>query len=143
MPSCSGSPPRGTSSPSSPTAARSSRGPTTSPRRARFMPSLSEAEATMIYLDNAATSFPKPEPVYQALDRFARTSLANPGRSSHRMAKEAERTIDNARLALNRLFHGEAPERWVFTLNCTDALSMAIRGTVRPGDHVITTDLEH
>ena len=50
----------------------------------------------MIYLDNAATSFPKPEPVYQALDRFARTQLANPGRSSHRMAKEAERTMQQA-----------------------------------------------
>lgn len=97
----------------------------------------------MIYLDNAATSFPKPEPVYQALDRFARTQLANPGRSSHRMAKEAERTIDNARLALNRLFKGASPERWIFTLNCTDGLNMAIKGTVRPGDHVITTDLEH
>src|SRR4051812_34685265 len=97
----------------------------------------------MIYLDNAATSFPKPEAVYQALDQFARTQLANPGRSSHRMAKEAERTIDNTRSALNRFFNGEAPERWVFTLNCTDALNMAIKGTVRPGDHVITSDLEH
>jgi cysteine desulfurase/selenocysteine lyase len=97
----------------------------------------------MIYLDNAATSFPKPEPVYLAMDRFARTQLANPGRSSHRMAKEAERTIDNARLALNRFFSGGGPERWVFTHNCTDGLSMAIKGVVRPGDHVITTDLEH
>lgn len=97
----------------------------------------------MIYLDNAATSFPKPEPVYQALDRFARTNLANPGRSSHHMAKEAERVIDNTRLALNRFFNGEGPEHWVFTHNCTDGLSMAIKGTVRPGDHVITTDLEH
>src|SRR5436305_652545 len=97
----------------------------------------------MIYLDNAATSFPKPESVYQALDRFARTQLANPGRSSHRMAKDAERTIDNTRLALNRLFNGEAPERWIFTLNCTDGLNLAIKGAVRPGDHVITTDLEH
>ncbi len=97
----------------------------------------------MIYLDNAATSFPKPESVYQALDRFARERLANPGRSSHRMAKEAERTIENARLALNRLFHGEDPERWVFTLNCTDALNMAMKGVLRPADHVITTDLEH
>ena len=50
----------------------------------------------MIYLDNAATSFPKPEPVYQALDRFARTSLANPGRAGHRMAMAAERTLDEA-----------------------------------------------
>lgn len=97
----------------------------------------------MIYLDNAATSFPKPESVYQTLDQFARTSLANPGRSSHRMAKEAERTIDNARLALDRFFNGEGPERWAFTLNCTDGLNLAIKGTVQPGDHVITSDLEH
>lgn len=97
----------------------------------------------MIYLDNAATSFPKPEPVYQALDRFARTSLANPGRSGHRMAIEAERTLDEARNALNRMFNGDSPERWVFTLNCTDGLNMAIKGVLNPGDHVITTDLEH
>ncbi len=64
----------------------------------------------MIYLDNAATSFPKPEPVYLALDKFARTSLANPGRSGHRMATGAERTLDEARLALNRFFNGEDPE---------------------------------
>ncbi len=97
----------------------------------------------MIYLDNAATSFPKPEPVYQALDRFARTQLANPGRSGHRMATEAERTLDNARFALNRFFQGEDPKRWVFTLNCTDALNIAIKGALQPGDHVITSDLEH
>lgn len=97
----------------------------------------------MIYLDNAATSFPKPEPVYQALDHFARTQLANPGRSSHRMAKEAERAIDNARNGLNRFFGGASPERWVFTLNCTDGLNIAIKGTVGLGDHVITSDLEH
>jgi selenocysteine lyase/cysteine desulfurase len=97
----------------------------------------------MLYLDNAATSFPKPEPVYLALDAFARTKLANPGRSSHRMAKEAERAIDDARLALDRLFRGEGPRNWVFTLNCSDGLNMAIKGTLRPGDHAITTDLEH
>jgi cysteine desulfurase / selenocysteine lyase len=97
----------------------------------------------MIYLDNAATSFPKPEPVYQALDRFARTSLANPGRAGHRMAVAAERTLDDARHALNQFFRGEGPERWIFTLNCTDGLNLAIKGTVRPGDHVITSDLEH
>lgn len=97
----------------------------------------------MLYLDNAATSFPKPESVYQALDRFARTALANPGRSSHRMAKEAERTLDNTRLALNRFFGGAAPERWIFTLNCSDGLNMAMKGVISQGDHVITTDLEH
>ena len=97
----------------------------------------------MIYLDNAATSFPKPEPVYQALDTFARTQLANPGRAGHRMAIAAERTLDDARHALNQFFRGEGPERWIFTLNCTDGLNLAIKGTVRPGDHVITSDLEH
>ena len=97
----------------------------------------------MIYLDNAATSFPKPEPVYQALDRFARTSLANPGRSGHRMAIEAERTLDDTRHALNQFFRGESPDRWIFTLNCTDGLNLAIKGTIKAGDHVVTSDLEH
>jgi cysteine desulfurase/selenocysteine lyase len=97
----------------------------------------------MIYLDNAATSFPKPESVYEALDRFARTSLANPGRAGHRMAVAAERTLDATRHALNQFFHGEVPERWIFTLNCTDGLNLAIKGIIQPGDHVVTTDLEH
>lgn len=97
----------------------------------------------MIYLDNAATSFPKPESVYRAMDEFARSSLANPGRSGHRMALASERVLDDTRHLLNTLFHGESPDRWVFTLNCTDALNMAIKGVLQEGDHVITTDLEH
>jgi cysteine desulfurase family protein len=97
----------------------------------------------MIYLDNAATSFPKPESVYQALDRFARQDLGNPGRAGHKMALAAERALDDARHLLNQLFHGEQPERFVFTLNCTDALNMAFKGVLADGDHVITTDLEH
>jgi len=97
----------------------------------------------MIYLDNAATSFPKPESVYQALDRFARTELANPGRAGHKMALAAERALDDCRHLLNQFFHGEGPERFIFTLNCTDALNMAFKGILADGDHVITTDLEH
>jgi cysteine desulfurase/selenocysteine lyase len=97
----------------------------------------------MIYLDNAATSFPKPEPVYQSLDRFARTSLANPGRAGHRMAVAAERAIESGRHTLNQFFGGAGPERWIFTLNCTDGLNLAIKGLIEPGDHVVTTDLEH
>src|SRR5438128_5669852 len=97
----------------------------------------------MIYLDNAATSFPKPESVYQALDAFARRDLANPGRAGHKMALAAERMLDDARHLLNQLFHGETPERFVFTLNCTDALNMAFKGVLADGDRVITTDLEH
>src|SRR5438094_8235740 len=97
----------------------------------------------MIYLDNAATSFPKPEMVYQRLDRFARQELANPGRAGHKMALTSERMLEDARHLLNQFFHGEAPERFVFTLNCTDALNMAFKGVLAEGDHVVTTDLEH
>src|SRR5438067_13012731 len=97
----------------------------------------------MIYLDNAATSFPKPESVYQALDRFARQDLANPGRAGHKMALAAEHALDDARHRLNQFFHGQGPERFIFTLNGTDALNMAFKGVLRPGDHVVTTDLEH
>jgi cysteine desulfurase family protein len=97
----------------------------------------------MTYLDNAATSFPKPEAVYQALDAFARHDLANPGRGGHKMALAAERALDDCRHLLNQLFHGKEPERFVFTLNCTDALNMAFKGVLAAGDHVITTDLEH
>jgi cysteine desulfurase family protein len=97
----------------------------------------------MTYLDNAATSFPKPEAVYQALDQFARRDLANPGRAGHKMALAAERALDDCRHLLNQLFHGKELERFVFTLNCTDALNMAFKGVLRDGDHVITSDLEH
>jgi cysteine desulfurase family protein len=97
----------------------------------------------MIYLDNAATSFPKPEQVYQTLDVFARRSLANPGRAGHRMAIAAEKTLEGTRHALHRLFQGESHDRWILTYNCTDSLNIAIKGIVRPGDHVVTTDLEH
>jgi len=97
----------------------------------------------MIYLDNAATSFPKPEPVYQGMDSFVRSSAANPGRSGHRRALEAEAMIGETRLLLARLFGFSRPERIVFTLNATDALNMAIKGVLRPGDHAITSVLEH
>jgi cysteine desulfurase family protein len=97
----------------------------------------------MIYLDNAATSFPKPEAVYKALDAFARQSLANPGRAGHKMALAAEHALDDCRHRLNRFFNGKSPERFIFTLNCTDALNMAVKGVLHPGDHVITTNLEH
>src|SRR5262245_35433511 len=97
----------------------------------------------MTYLDNAATSFPKPEGVYTALDHFARHSLANPGRSGHKMAQAAEHALADARHRLNRFFNGRSPDRFAFTLNATDALNMAFKGVLNDGDHVITTDLEH
>jgi cysteine desulfurase/selenocysteine lyase len=97
----------------------------------------------MIYLDNAATSFPKPEQVLRGMDTFVRSSAANPGRSGHRRAVEAEAMINETRLLLARLLGFSRPERIVFTLNATDALNMAIKGVLRPGDHAITSALEH
>jgi cysteine desulfurase/selenocysteine lyase len=97
----------------------------------------------LIYLDNAATSFPKPESVYQTLDSFARRSLANPGRTSHQMALVAEQEILQTRHLCNQFFDGEAAERFLFTLNCTDSLNIAIKGTLQAGDHVVTSNLEH
>ena len=96
-----------------------------------------------IYIDNAATTHPKPEADYLAMDRFARNSMANPGRAGHRMALAAERTLDQTRHLLHLFFAGKSPDRWIFTLNCTDALNIAIKGTVCDGDHIITSSLEH
>jgi cysteine desulfurase / selenocysteine lyase len=97
----------------------------------------------VIYLDNAATTFPKPEDVYVAMDRFARTSLANPGRAGHKMALASEHALDDGRNRLNKFINGQSPERLIFTLNGTDSLNMAMKGTLEAGDHVITSDLEH
>ncbi len=97
----------------------------------------------MIYLDNGATSWPKPPCVTQEMARFLAEDAANPGRSGHRMAVAAEKKLDDVRGKLTRLFDGDEPERMVLTLNCTDALNIAIKGVLREGDHVITTTLEH
>jgi cysteine desulfurase family protein len=97
----------------------------------------------MIYLDNAATSFPKPEQVFKGMEVFVRSSAANPGRSGHRRAVEAESMINETRRLVARLFGFSRPERIAFTLNATDALNMAMKGLLRPGDHAITSVLEH
>jgi len=96
-----------------------------------------------IYLDNAGTSFPKPDVVYAEMERFLRTLGANPGRGGHRMAVEAEAAIDRTRHTLSRFFHIPNHNRIVFTLNCTDALNIGMKGLLRNGDHVITSVLEH
>jgi cysteine desulfurase family protein len=96
-----------------------------------------------IYLDNAATSYPKPEEVYRGAEAFARAAGANPGRGAHRRALEAEAMIQDTRRLLARLFGCPRPERIVFAHNATDALNMAIKGVLRPGDHAITSVLEH
>ncbi len=97
----------------------------------------------MIYLDNAATSFPKPERVYERMDKYLREEAANPGRSGHRLSVAAESQIVQARSVLAKLFGAKKAERIVFTLNCTDSLNIAIKGILKEGDHVVTTILEH
>ncbi|HSW36557.1 MAG TPA: aminotransferase class V-fold PLP-dependent enzyme [Candidatus Limnocylindrales bacterium] len=97
----------------------------------------------MIYLDNAATSWPKPEIVYRAMDSFARSCGANPGRASFRMAVKAEETVRQTRASVKNFFGAARDDHVIFTLNCTDALNIALKGLLKPGDHVITSHLEH
>jgi cysteine desulfurase/selenocysteine lyase len=97
----------------------------------------------MIYLDNAATSWPKPEAVYQTMDTFLREKGANPGRSGHDMAVAAEKVVEETRVLLARLLNAADDEDIVFTLNCTDALNLALKGLLKPGDHVITSSIGH
>ncbi len=97
----------------------------------------------MIYLDNAATTFPKPECVYKAMDNFMREKCANPGRAGHRMSVEAEQEIERARVTVARFLGIKSPERMIFTYNATDGLNMGIKGLLSEGDHVITSKLEH
>lgn len=97
----------------------------------------------MIYLDNAATTFPKPECVYEAMDKFLREKGANPGRAGHRMSVEAEQEIEKARFIVAGFLGVKSHERLVFTFNATDALNMGIKGLLCKGDHVITSRLEH
>ena len=96
----------------------------------------------MIYLDNAATSFPKPDCVRCAMADCMRCFAANPGRAGHRLSVRASECVFEARQALASLFGGE-PERTVFTLNCTHAINFALKGVLRKGDHVIISSLEH
>ena len=97
----------------------------------------------MIYFDNAATSYPKPPEVFEAMRAFMDEFGGNPGRSGHRMATGAEAMIGEARNAVSKFFGAKYPERCIFTLNCSDALNIAIKGFVREGDHVISSMLEH
>lgn len=96
----------------------------------------------MIYFDNAATTMRKPECVMNAV-ADAMGSLGNSGRGVHGGALSASRIIYDTRVALAQLFGAESPERIAFTANSTQALNMAIKGSLQPGDHVITTALEH
>lgn len=95
------------------------------------------------YLDNAATSWPKPETVYQAVDHFMREVGATPGRGGHRREEAAAQIADQARAALAELFNAPDPNGVVFTMNATQAINIALKGLLQPGDHVITSSIEH
>ena len=97
----------------------------------------------MIYLDNAATSWPKPPAVAASIVDFLDHRAGNPGRSGHALAIAADAVVARTRLRLAALFGAPDPARIVFTLNATDALNTALWGLLRPGDRVVTTSMEH
>ncbi|HEX6961307.1 MAG TPA: aminotransferase class V-fold PLP-dependent enzyme, partial [Lacipirellula sp.] len=96
-----------------------------------------------IYLDNAATSWPKPEAVYAAVDRYQREVGAAAGRGGYHDAVEAQRTVETARRELAGLLGAADPNHIVFGGNGSDALNLAIHGMLRPGDHVVATVCDH
>ncbi len=97
----------------------------------------------MIYLDNAATSFHKPEQVYFAVENAMRNFSANPGRGGHNLSMSAAEQVFAARESINEFFNGYGSELVSFTQNCTQALNMAIQGTVKKGDHIVISCFEH
>lgn len=100
-------------------------------------------DSSIIYLDNAATSFPKPREVLEKMvENYARLGVS-PGRGGYDLATEAAELVLQTRQKLARFFCAPDPERVIFTANATDALNIAIQGIIRPGDHVISTRLEH
>lgn len=96
-----------------------------------------------IYLDNAATSWPKPPEVWDAVDRYQRQCGAPAGRSAYAEAGEAEQVVRDARRGVAQLLSVREPHRVLFTFNGTDALNLALFGYLRPGDHVVTSVAEH
>lgn len=97
----------------------------------------------MIYLDNAATSYPKPPGVAQAVAAAVTDAGANPGRAGHRLANDAAHLVYDARAAVAELLGAPDPLRVILGPNVTWALNLALRGLLRPGDHVVTTSMEH
>jgi cysteine desulfurase family protein len=97
----------------------------------------------MIYLDNAATSWPKPPEVLKAMTDVLERAGGNPGRSGHRLSIAAARVIYDTREAIARFFGISDPLRVIFTGNATHAINLALRGILKPGDHVVTSSIEH
>jgi cysteine desulfurase family protein len=97
----------------------------------------------LIYLDNGATSFPKPEEVYAFMDKFYRQFGVNPGRSGYDLCMEAGEVVEETRQMLTNFFNGKDPNRLCFSYNSTDALNIIIFGMLQKGDHAISTTIEH
>lgn len=97
----------------------------------------------MIYLDNAATTWPKPEETIAAMEKCLRTEGANPGRGGHKMSLAAGRIVFETREVLAKLFNIDDPARVVFCGNATEAINLGLKGLLKPGDHVITSSMEH
>jgi len=97
----------------------------------------------IIYFDNAATSYPKPEGVARAMVRFSTEVGASPGRSGHRLAVEAGRIVFEARERIAQLFGMKDSSRVVFGSNATEGINLGLQGLLRPRDHVITSSMEH
>ncbi len=97
----------------------------------------------LTYLDNSATTFPKPEEVYAFMDSFYRNHGVNPGRSGFDAAIETEEMVTETRRMLTNLFNGDDPDRLTFSYNASDSLNMLLQGMTEKGDHVVTTMLEH
>jgi len=97
----------------------------------------------LIYMDNGATSYPKPEEVYAFMDAFYRKFGVNPGRSGYDLCMETGTLVDQTRRELTTFFNGDNPDRLCFSYNSTDALNLIIFGMLEKGDHAITTTLEH
>ena len=97
----------------------------------------------LIFLDNGATSYPKPQEVYEFMDNFYRNFGVNPGRSGYDLCLETEHMVDETRKMLTNFFNGTDSNRLCFSYNSTDALNLIIFGLLKKGDHAITTTIEH
>jgi cysteine desulfurase/selenocysteine lyase len=97
----------------------------------------------LIFLDNGATSYPKPEEVYTFMDQFYRNFGVNPGRSGYDLCMETGELVEETRAMLTQFFNGQDPNRLCFSYNSTDALNLIINGMLQEGDHAITTTIEH
>lgn len=97
----------------------------------------------MIYFDNAATTYPKPQEVYNSVLRAIKLYGANPGRSGHTMSMKAAEEIYKCRSAVKKMFNATSEESVIFTLNCTQAINIILKGYLNSGDHVVISSLEH